>query len=59
MEGKVMIKFIRKLFKLRSKDNREYKFGLTGRSPHDPNDLYWDGYGVYKKVYVKLEENND
>lgn len=54
-----MIKFIRKLFKLRSKDNREYKFGLTGRSPHDPNDLYWDGYGVYKKVYVKLEENND
>lgn len=36
-----MIKFIRKLFKPRSKDNRKYKFGLIGRSPHDPNELKW------------------
>lgn len=40
-----------KIFKRKKKDEVKRKFGCR-RSPHDENDLFWDKYGVYKKVYV-------
>lgn len=35
----------------KKKKNEIRKFGCK-RSPFDPNDLYWDEHGVYKKVYI-------
>ncbi|WP_161618871.1 hypothetical protein [Clostridium autoethanogenum] len=48
------------MLKLKKKKKIEVKrkCGLIGRSPHDPDDLFWDEYGVYKKVYVNKFDKN-
>ncbi|WP_183128178.1 hypothetical protein [Clostridium autoethanogenum] len=40
-----------KFLKRKKKDESKRKFGCK-RSPFNPDNLYWDTYGVYKKAYI-------
>ncbi|AKA71952.1 hypothetical protein [Clostridium scatologenes] len=50
-----MLKFFEKKKKVEPKPQEKWS---CKPSPHDDQDLFWDEYGVYKKVYVNRFNKN-